>query len=151
MTSVLRCRVEVKPDSLADQANAKSRSLLNSFLTDNPVIGPLLAQHCWARGNGLTHDQTQVSLTGESFNPRYLADDCNQTPEQAWATAQASMVAGGKRPLVTDTTTRLDAVIRIVHGTQVLADNAESDDAMCRQFETWVGANFASSAESSAA
>ena len=105
----------------------------------------------WARGNGLTHDQTLVSLTGESFNPRYLADDCNQTREQAWATAKASMAAAAQRPAAADTTTSLDAVIRIVHGAQVLADNSESDDAMCRNFEAWVGANFASPPEAVAA
>ena len=135
---------------LANMAVYQTRAYFErtyGYLTDNPVIGPLLAKHYWARGNGLTHDQTLVSLTGESFNPRYLADDCNQTPAQAWASAQASMVAAQKRTPVADTSTSLDAVIRIVHGTQVLADNSESDDAMCRNFEAWVGAHFASPAQ----
>ena len=100
---------------------------------------------------GLAGAETLVSLTGESFNPRYLADDCNQTPAQAWASAQASMVAAQKRTPVADTSTSLDAVIRIVHGTQVLADNSESDDAMCRNFEAWVGAHFASPVQALAA
>ena len=139
---------------LANMAVYQTRAYFErtyGYLTDNPVIGPLLAQHYWAHGNGLTHDQTLVSLTGESFNPRYLADDCNQTPAQAWANAQASMVAAQKRTPVADTSTSLDAVIRIVHGTQVLADNAESDDAMCRNFEAWVGAHFASPGQALAA
>jgi hypothetical protein len=38
-----------------------------------------------------------------------------------------------------------------VHGAQVLADNSKSDDAMCRDFEAWVGANFASPSEAVAA
>ena len=139
---------------LANMAVYQTRAYFErtyGYLTDNPAIGPLLAQHYWARGNGLTHDQTLVSLTGESFNPRYLADECNQTPDQAWATGQTSMAAAAKRPAATDITLSLDAVIRIVHGTQVLADNSESDDAMCRQFESWVSANFASPAEALAA
>ena len=139
---------------LANMAVYQTRAYFErtyGYLTDNPAIGPALAQHYWARGNGLTHDQTLVSLTGESFNPRYLADECNQTPEQAWATAQASMAAAAKRPAVADTSTSLDAVIRIVHGVQVLADNSESDDAMCRNFEAWVGANFAAPTDAVAA
>ncbi len=139
---------------LANMAVYQTRAYFErtyGYLTDNPAIGPLLAQHYWARGNGLTHDQTLVSLTGESFNPRYLADTCNQTPEQAWTTAQASMAAAAKRPAVADTTDSLDAVIRIVHGAQVLADNSESDDAMCSNFEAWVGANFAAPTDAVAA
>ena len=139
---------------LANMAVYQTRAYFErtyGYLTDNPAIGPALAQHYWARGNGLTHDQTLVSLTGESFNASYLANGCNQTPEQAWATAQASMAAAAKRPAAAETTKSLDAVIRIVHGAQVLADNSESDDAMCRNFEAWVGANFASPAEALAA
>lgn len=139
---------------LANMAVYQTRAYFErtyGYLTDNPAIGPALAQHYWARGNGLTHDQTLVSLTGESFNPRYLADDCNQTPAQAWATAKASMAAAAQRPALTETTMSLDAVIRIVHGAQVLADNSVSDDAMCRDFEAWVGANFASPNEAVAA
>ena len=139
---------------LANMAVYQTRAYFErtyGYLTDNPAIGPALAEHYWARGNGRTHDQTLVSLTGESFNPRYLADECNQTPAQAWATAQASMDAAAKRPVAADTTQSLDATIRIVHGAQVLADNSESDDAMCRDFEAWVGANFASPGESATA
>ncbi len=139
---------------LANMAVYQTRAYFErtyGYLTDNPAIGPALAEHYWARGNGRTHDQTLVSLTGESFNASYLADACNQTPAQAWATAQASMAAAAQRPVAADVTPSLDAVIRIVHGTQVLADNAESDDAMCRNFEAWVGANFAAPAEAVAA
>lgn len=121
------------------------------YLTDNPAIGPALAEHYWARGNGLTHDQTLVNLTGESFNPRYLADECNQTPAQAWASAQASMEAAARRPAAPGAAASLDAVIRVVHGKEVLADNAVSDDAMCRQFEAWVDAHFATPGEAVAA
>ena len=131
---------------LANMAVYQTRAYFErtyGYLTDNPAIGPALAEHYWARGNGRTHDQTLISLTGESFNASYLADECNQTPEQAWASAQASMTAAAQRPVPADAGARLDAVIRIVHGKQVLADNTESDDAMCRQFESWVGANFA--------
>ncbi len=130
---------------LANMAVYQTRAYFErtyGYLTDNPAIGPALAEHYWARGNGRTHDQTLVSLTGESFNAGYLADECNQTPEQAWATAQASMADAAQRPVPAGEPS-LNAVIRVVHGSQVLADNTESDDAMCRDFEAWVGANFA--------
>jgi len=130
---------------LANMAVYQTRAYFErtfGYLTDNPAIGPLLSQHYWARGNGLNHNQTLVSLTGESFNARYLADMCNRTTEQAWDLAQASMAAAATRHYPPSPTTSLDAVIRIVHGADVLADNRVSDDAMCQQFEGWVQTHF---------
>jgi oligoendopeptidase F len=108
------------------------------YLTDNPAIGPALAEHYWARGNGISHNDTLVSLTGESFNAKYLADSCNQTVEEAWTDAQASMAAAEKRQYPPAPIVDLDATIRIVHGAELIADNRESEDAMCQQFERWV-------------
>lgn len=49
------------------------------YLTDNPAIGPQLARHYWAPGNSINHNATLVSLTGEPFNARYLAESCTQS------------------------------------------------------------------------
>ena len=131
---------------LANMAVYQTRAYFErtyGYLTDNPAIGPTLAQHYWAQGNGQNHDATLVSLTGESFNAKYLAEMCNQTVDQAWQQAQDAMAAAAARDYPTSTATSLDAVIRIVHGAVVLADNSVSDDAMCVQFEAWVGQHFA--------
>ena len=51
------------------------------YLTDNPAIGPAMAEHYRARGNGISHNDTLLSLTGESFNAKYLPDSFNQAVE----------------------------------------------------------------------
>ena len=110
----------------------------HGYLTDNPAIGPALAKHYWSTGNSISHNATLISLTGESLNAKYLADSCNQTVELAWQTAQATMAAAATRSYVPTSAPGLDAFIRIVHGTELIADNSESDEAMCEQFERWV-------------
>jgi oligoendopeptidase F len=130
---------------LANMAVYQTRAYFErqfGYLTDNPAIGPLLAEHYWARGNGINHNATLVSLTGEAFNARYLADMCNQTVGEAWREAQAQMTAAAARdyPMAKDAS--LDAIIRIVHGDELIADNTDSDDMMCQQFEQWVHTRF---------
>ncbi|TRZ55684.1 MAG: peptidase M3 [Rhodocyclaceae bacterium] len=114
------------------------------YLTDNPAIGPLLAQHYWAPGNSVSHDATLRSLTDEGFTARYLADACNQSVDEAWREAQQLIAAAAQRhyPATDAPPDALNARIRIVHGAEVLADNSTSDAAMCRQFEDWVGRHY---------
>lgn len=126
---------------LANMAVYQTRAYFEGkygYLTDNPAIGPALAEHYWARGNGVSHNDTLLSLTGEPFNAKYLADACNQTVAQAWEEAQAKMASAASRTYPPSPLRDLDATIRIVHGSEVLADNRAGDDAMCGQFERWV-------------
>lgn len=105
----------------------------DGYLADNPAIGPDLAKHYWRPGNSVSHDDTLRSLTGEGFNPAYLAQVCNQTVEQAWRQAQASMTLAARRPQPA-ADFDLDAHITIIDGERILASNAQGDEAMCRQF-----------------
>jgi oligoendopeptidase F len=126
---------------LANMAVYQTRAYFartHGFLTDNPAIGPALAEHYWARGNSISHNDTLLSLTGEAFNAKYLADHCNQTVEEAWSMAQATMAAAAARTYPTAVAPDLDATIRIVHGAELIADNTQSDQEMCQQFEDWV-------------
>jgi len=130
---------------LANMAVYQTRAYFQrtyGYLTDNPAIGPALSQHYWARGNSISHNDTLLSLTGEPFNAKYLADSCNQTVDEAWAEAQATMAAAAKRNYPPAPAPDLDATIRIVHGAELIADNRESDQAMCQQFEHWVGQHY---------
>ena len=106
------------------------------YLADNPRIGPLLSKHYWQPGNSLSHNDTLVSLTGEGFTGRYLAERCNLSVEQAWVEAQASMAAALERPQ--PPVQPLNASIRVVHGEELVADNRVSDEAMFAAFEAWV-------------
>ena len=130
---------------LANMAVYQTRAYFErtyGYLTDNPAIGPALSEHYWARGNSISHNDTLVSLTGESFNSKYLADSCNQTVDEAWANALAKMAAANTRNYPPAPAPDLNATIRIVHGAELIADNTTSDQAMCRQFENWVGQHY---------
>jgi len=114
----------------------------HGYLTDNSAIGPALAEHYWARGNSVDHDTTLRSLTGEGFSARYLADACNKSVDEAWAEAQAHMAAAATRTYPSEVPATLDAHIRVVHGTDVLADSSEGEDTMCERFEDWVREHY---------
>jgi oligoendopeptidase F len=102
------------------------------YITDNPQVGPLLSEHYWAPGNSVSHNDTLLSLTGEGFSGRYLAEHCNRTVEETWREAQVAMEIAGQReqPPVQP----LNARIRVVDGEDVLADNSESDDKLFSGF-----------------
>lgn len=110
----------------------------HGYLTDNPAIGPALSAHYWEPGNSVDHDRMLRSLTGEGFSARYLADDCNDSAEEACARAEAVMRSAAERRYADEVPTSLDATIRIVHGTEHIADSTDGEDAMCDRFEAWV-------------
>ncbi|WP_261837063.1 M3 family metallopeptidase [Vibrio ishigakensis] len=112
------------------------------YLTDNPEIGPLLAEHYWKPGNSQSHNETILALTGEGFNAKYLADDCNRTVEETWREEQQKIdsLATRKRAEIAS----LNASIRVVDGDAELASNTESDTQMCDQFEAYIAKTYAS-------
>jgi len=113
----------------------------DGYLTDNPAIGPDLARHYWLPGNGVSHDDTLRSLTGEGFNPDYLAQACNQTVAQAWQEARQTIADAAARPQPA-ADFDLAAHIRVVDGDKVLADNAGGDEQMCRDFAAAINARL---------
>lgn len=130
---------------LANMAVYQTRAYFErqfGYLTDNPAIGPLLAEHYWSRGNGISHNETLVRLTGETFNAKYLADRCNQSVDQAWSHAQQKISEASQRVYPQSSRDDLDAHIYIVHGAEVIADNLDSDHTMCTRFGQWVGQHY---------
>jgi hypothetical protein len=130
---------------LAQMAVAQTRAFFlreYGYLTDNPAIGPALSAHYWEPGNSVDHRQMLRNLTGEDVSARDLAADCSATTDEVRAAAEASMraVAGRRYPDVARAS--LDATIRIVHGTEVLADNSHGDAAMCDTFEEWIRGHY---------
>ena len=113
----------------------------DGYLTDNPRIGPDLAAHYWGPGNGMTHDQTLQSLTGEGFSAAPLARVCNQSVAEAWELASASMTAARQRPPAGEGSP-LNARIRVVHGEALIADNSESEARMLADFEAWIRRHY---------
>ncbi|QND82579.1 Putative peptidase [Chromobacterium vaccinii] len=115
------------------------------YLTDNPAIGPLLAEHYWGPGNSINHNATLLRLTGEPFNARYLADSCNQSVDEAWAGAQKLIADAAVRDYPAQYPDTLAAHIRLVHGAELIADNAAGDAAMFDRFESWVASHYPAS------
>ncbi|MGY3932944.1 oligoendopeptidase F [Aeromonas encheleia] len=113
----------------------------DGYLTDNPRIGPDLAAHYWGPGNGMTHDQTLQSLTGEGFSAAPLARVCNRSVAEAWELASASMAAARQRPPAGEGSP-LNARIRVVHGEALIADNSESEARMLADFEAWIRRHY---------
>ncbi|WP_421307158.1 M3 family metallopeptidase [Aeromonas veronii] len=109
----------------------------DGYLTDNPRIGPDLAAHYWGPGNGMSHDETLRSLTGEGFSAVPLAEACNLSADEAWQQAKACMAAAQQRPAAGEGSP-LDAHIRVVHGAELIADNSESEARMLADFEAWI-------------
>lgn len=109
----------------------------DGYLTDNAAIGPDLAKHYWLPGNSVSHDDTLRNLTGEGFNPAYLAQACNLTVDEAWKQAEHTMAQARLRPQPA-ADFDLAAHIRIVDGDRVLADNENGDDEMCQDFAEFI-------------
>ena len=116
------------------------------YLSDNPEIGPALSAHYWEPGNSVDHSSMLRSLTGDGFSARHLADDCNDSADEARQRADASMRAAEQRHAPDRTQASLHATIRIVHGHELLADSGDGEDAMCERFEAWVREHYASPA-----
>jgi hypothetical protein len=134
---------------LALMAVAQTRAhFLNEFgyLTDNPAIGPALSAHYWEPGNSVDHNSMLRSLTGDGFSARHLAEECNDSVEEACARAERAMSAARTRQYPESPSATLDAHIRIVHGSELLADSGNGEEAMCERFETWVQAHYAAPA-----
>jgi Zn-dependent oligopeptidase len=112
------------------------------YLTDNRAIGPALAAHYWEPGNSVDHNSMLRGLTGDGFSARHLADDCNDSAEEARARAEEVMRTASARHYPDDVPSSLDADIRIVHGTELLADSNDGEEAMCDRFEQWVREHF---------
>ena len=112
------------------------------YLTDNAAIGPALAAHYWEPGNSVDHNNMLRGLTGEGFSARYLADDCNDSADEARARAEELMRTASARRYPDDVPSSLDADIRIVHGTEMLADSSNGEEVMCDRFEQWVREHF---------
>lgn len=110
------------------------------YLTDNPEIGPLLAKHYWHGGNSVNHNATIVSLTGEGFNAKYLADECNLSAEQVWE-AELEKIAALESRYRADVAS-LNATIRIIDGAKELAHNSQSDHEMCSDFESYIVSTY---------
>lgn len=129
---------------MAEMAVHQTRNFFlarDGHLTDNPRIGPELAEHYWRPGNAVSFDDTLKSLTGRGLSVDALADACNRSVEEAIAEAR-NQVAEARRRGPSDESLAgvdLDATVRVIHGRQQVCDTAaQGFEGACEAFEAWV-------------
>ncbi|MBW3698303.1 peptidase M3 [Vibrio sp. T187] len=110
------------------------------YLTDNPEIGPLLAKHYWHTGNSVNHNGTIQALTGEGFNAKYLADECNLSVQEAWDIEEQKIKALATRNQAD--VAPLNASIVVVDGANELASNQNTDEDMFNRFEKYIADTY---------
>jgi Zn-dependent oligopeptidase len=125
---------------LAEMAVQQTRAFFlerDGFLTDNPRIGPDLAEAYWAPGNRVTHDATLVALTGKPLGADAIIADANRSVDEAVAEARRDWERARNEPLP-PMPESLDARIRLVHGPEIIADSAGmSLQQVCDAFASW--------------
>jgi len=110
----------------------------DGHITDNPRVGPELAQHYWAPGNAATFDQTLASLTGSPLSADALLERCNASSEQVVASTlqrieRLRAVPRGQGPV------DLEGSIVVIHGRERVASTAELGYAGAgRAFADWI-------------
>ncbi|OFZ21002.1 MAG: peptidase M3 [Bdellovibrionales bacterium GWB1_55_8] len=115
------------------------------YLADNPAIGPELAKYYWNPGNSVSHRDTIRSLTGKDLSGRELAEFCNLGAEELWSRTQKSISeALARAEKGRSQATALDATIRIVHGSETIAENTRSMEQMWSDFEGWIARHYPS-------
>jgi len=130
---------------LAQMAVYQTRAHLESelgYLSDNPNLGPLISRHYWQPGNSVGHHATIRSLTGTAFTAESLAAACNRSVAAAWQEARAKIEARQQRDTGVADPPPLNASIRVVHGSETIADNQVSDEKMFVDFEAWIAAHY---------
>lgn len=132
---------------LAEMAVHQTRRFFlkrDGALVDNPKVGRDLAEHYWKPGNARTFPDMIQGLTGEPFGAEATVEMVNKPLDEALAEADAAAngknaafaASGGESTRKVD----LDAVIRIVHGDELIAsnENGKTFDDMERAFSEWL-------------
>ena len=77
------------------------------------------------------------------FWSTYMAISGDDTAFARAEQAYKNFIADPDRLRETDGASTLDATIRIVHGSDVIVDSTDGEDAMCDRFERWVAQRYA--------
>ncbi|HKP95728.1 MAG TPA: M3 family metallopeptidase [Fibrobacteria bacterium] len=127
---------------LAEMAVHQTRRFFlkrDGVLVDNPNIGRDLAEHYWKPGNARTFPDMIQGLTGQPFGAEATVEMVNKPLAEALAEVDQA-AARNAAPASVAAPVDLDAVIRIVHGDEVIAsnENGESFDSIERRFSEWL-------------
>jgi Zn-dependent oligopeptidase len=115
---------------LAEMAVHQTRKFFlqrDGALVDNPSVGRDLAEHYWKPGNSKTFLEMVHGLTGKTFGAEATVEMVSKPLDEALAEAETATrpesgnIAQAKALSVSKVD--LDAVIRIVHGDEIIASN----------------------------
>lgn len=110
----------------------------DGHLVNNPKIGPDLAEHYWRPGNSRRFGEFIEGLTGNLVSAAPLADRVNRTTEQAIEDARAKIARLGDIAAY-DSPIDLNATIRVMHGTELVAGGEGQTFAeTAAAFDRWV-------------
>ncbi len=141
---------------LAEMAVHQTRRFFlrrDGALVDNPHVGRDLAEHYWKPGNAYAFPEMIKGLTGEPFSAAATVEMVNRPLDQALAEADAAVSrASMDRPASPGKSGNgssganaggrvdLDAIIRIVHGDELIAsnENGKSFAEMANAFSQWI-------------
>ncbi|MEO6094720.1 MAG: M3 family metallopeptidase [Fibrobacteria bacterium] len=126
---------------LAEMAVHQTRRFFlmrDGALVDNPNIGRDLAEHYWKPGNARTFLEMVQGLTGRPFGADATVEMVNKPLPEALTEVETAQRRNAGA--VADRKVDLDAVIRIVHGDELIAsnENGESFDDIERVFAAWL-------------
>jgi oligoendopeptidase F len=119
----------------------------DKFITDNPSVGPTLAEAYWKPGNSEPFLSLVENLTGAPLTGDACVNELKQSVEDVLKEEKESYDAKVAQcsSSAPDTDVDLDMRIRIVDGDSVLADTAEDGSFLktCKKFEQYVQTRFA--------
>ncbi|MEO7427727.1 MAG: M3 family metallopeptidase [Fibrobacteria bacterium] len=126
---------------LAEMAVHQTRRFFlerDGALVDNPRIGRDLAEHYWKPGNARTFLEMIQGLTGRPFGAEATVEMVAKPLAEALAEADQA-AARGAAPS-SSAPVDLDAIIRIVHGDELIAsnENGESFASIEVRFAAWL-------------
>jgi Zn-dependent oligopeptidase len=111
----------------------------DGHITDNPRVGPELAQSYWRPGNAATFNETLQALTGSALNADAIVAACNRTADESIREAHAAIERLKSVPRHAGAV-EMDMKLRVIHGREQVASTEGGDfDAACQAFERWIG------------
>jgi len=109
-------------------------------IVDNPVVGPTLAEKYWAPGNSAMFLDLVEGLTGKPLSGDAWIKELEKTVDDALREERADYDEAVKANCPASCEVDLDMRVRIIDGSEVIADSAEegSFSATSAKFERFV-------------
>lgn len=111
----------------------------DGHLVDNPRLGPDLEEAYWRPGNSRGFRDFIENLTHRPLTAECLARKVNRSSEEALSQARAAVRREPDIPAHTGPI-QLDALIRVVHGRELIATNEEGFEPCAERFAGWIEA-----------